>query len=132
MNPARGFSLITALFLVVALSALATYAVNLGGQQQASAVLAVKAAAAYQAAQSGLEWASYRALNGGSCGSSSFALDEGSGAGFTVASSCTSTTHRIRNQDLRYYRIQVTASQGSFGDPFYVSRTVSGVVGEMP
>lgn len=62
MNRERGFSLITAIFLIVVLAALAGYAVSLSTAQQESAALDEKSARTYQAAQSGLEWGMWQVL----------------------------------------------------------------------
>ncbi|HUW76638.1 MAG TPA: hypothetical protein VMV70_08135 [Gallionella sp.] len=55
----RGFSLISAIFLLVVIAALGTFAVTISTSQQQSAVLDLRGASAYQAARAGIEWAAY-------------------------------------------------------------------------
>jgi len=55
----RGFSLVSAIFLLVVIAALGTFAVTLSTSQQQSAALDVMGARAYQAARAGIEWAAF-------------------------------------------------------------------------
>lgn len=55
----RGFSLISAIFLLVVIAALGAFAVTLSTTQHQSAALDVMGARAYQAARAGIEWAAY-------------------------------------------------------------------------
>jgi MSHA biogenesis protein MshP len=59
----RGFSLITAIFLIVVLAALGAYMVIFTGLQQATLQADVLGVRAYYAARAGAEWAIYRALD---------------------------------------------------------------------
>src|SRR5450756_976018 len=61
----RGFSLISAIFLLVVIAALGTFAVTLSTTQQQSAALDVLGSRAYQASRAGIEWGAYQALQGG-------------------------------------------------------------------
>ena len=56
----RGFSLVSAIFLLVVLSALGAMMVTFFTAQQQSSALDVLGARAYQAARAGVEWAAYR------------------------------------------------------------------------
>ena len=58
----RGFSLVSAIFLLVVIAALGTFAVTLSTTQQQSSALDVMGARAYQAAQAGIEWGAFQVL----------------------------------------------------------------------
>src|SRR5450759_4421914 len=58
----RGFSLVSAIFLLVVIAALGTFAVTLSTTQQQSAALDVLGSRAYQAARAGIEWGAYQAI----------------------------------------------------------------------
>lgn len=54
-----GFSLISAIFLLVVIAALGTFAVTLSSTQNQSQAMDAMAARGYQAALAGIEWAAY-------------------------------------------------------------------------
>jgi len=56
----RGFSLVTAIFLLVVLATLGTLMVTFFAAQQQSSALDVMGTRAYQAARAGVEWAAYQ------------------------------------------------------------------------
>jgi len=58
----RGFSLVTAIFLLVVLAVLGAIAVSIGGLQQSTLALDAQGAHAYQAAYAGVQWAAYKLL----------------------------------------------------------------------
>ncbi len=55
----RGFSLISAIFLLVVVAALGTFAVTLSTSQNQSQTMDIVGARAYQAALAGIEWAAF-------------------------------------------------------------------------
>ena len=57
-----GFSLVTAIFLLVILASLGAFIVTISGVQQTSSALDVQGSRAYQAARSGIEWGTYQVL----------------------------------------------------------------------
>lgn len=57
-----GFSLVSAIFLLVVLSALGAFMVSFSGVQHTSAARDILGARAYQAARSGIEWGAYQVL----------------------------------------------------------------------
>ncbi|MDD2775681.1 MAG: hypothetical protein PHU06_06985 [Gallionella sp.] len=59
----RGFSLISAIFLLVVIAALGVFAVTLSTTQNQSQTMDVMGARAYQAALAGLEWAAFQVAN---------------------------------------------------------------------
>ena len=124
----NGFSLVPALFLLVVLAALGIVAVRMMGVQQQTVVLAMQSSRAYAAARSGIDWSTYQALVNGSCASSTLALAEAGLTGFTVDTTCSSTTHTEGPNTVRVYVIDAFAWSGSYGTPDYVSRRIRSTV----
>lgn len=60
--PQRGFSLISAIFLLVVIAALGTFAVTLSTTQHQSAAMDVMGKRAYQAARAGIEWGAFQII----------------------------------------------------------------------
>lgn len=92
----RGFSLISAIFLLVVLAALGTAIVNVATVQHKSSAFDVQGARAYQSARAGIEWALYQTLmtvgycNGPAAVTNSFKLPTGTTLSeFTVTVTCT-------------------------------------------
>lgn len=121
-NRQRGFSLVSAVFLLVVLAALGAYAVRLNTLQQQTVTASLRAAQAFQAARAGVEWAAYRALNGGICGGATLTLTEGSMAGFRVSVQCSQSAHAEGSGTTRIFVFDVRAEAGVYGGPDYVSR----------
>jgi MSHA biogenesis protein MshP len=122
MNAQRGFSLVSAVFLLVVLAALGVYAVRINTMQQQTVTAGLRAAQAFQAARTGVSWGAYRALAAGTCVSGTLNLTEGATAGFTVVVQCTQTTHTEGTSTVRVYVFDVRAAAGAYGGPDYVSR----------
>ncbi len=118
----RGFSLVSAVFLLVVLAALGAYAVRLNTLQQQSVTSGLRAAQAFEAARTGASWAAYRALNVGLCASTTLNLIEGATAGFRVSVQCTQSTHIEGTATIRVFVFDVRAEAGAYGGPDYVSR----------
>ncbi|MDH3614693.1 MAG: pilus assembly protein MshP [Gammaproteobacteria bacterium] len=124
----NGFSLVPALFLLVVLAALGIVAVRLAGVQQQTVVLAMQSSRAYAAARSGIDWSAYQALVNGSCAASTLALTEVGLAGFSVDTSCSSTTHAEGPNTVTVFVIDAFAWSGSYGTPDYASRRIRSTV----
>ena len=124
-SPQEGFSLISAIFLLVILSSLGAFMVTISGVQHASAGLAAESSRAYLAAHAGMEWAAYKALQEGSCGNTNFSVSEGALNGFAISVSCTQSVHRLGSTDVPLYQITVTAERGSWGGRDFVARRLS-------
>ena len=58
----RGFSIVTAIFLIVVLGLLGVFIVTVVGMQQQSQALDVQGVRAYHAARAGIEWGAYQLL----------------------------------------------------------------------
>src|SRR5688572_5354857 len=100
----RGFSIVTAIFLIVVLGLLGVFIVAVVGLQQQSQALDVQGVRAYQAARAGIEWGAYQVLEPnaslGTCGPPPVAMPDcpatpthlalaGSLSTFTVTVQCT-------------------------------------------
>ncbi|MQA18886.1 agglutinin biogenesis protein MshP [Rugamonas rivuli] len=85
---AAGFSIVTAVFLVVVLSALAVAAMSLSRSQQSSSALDLLGARAYEAARAGVEYGLYQQQINGSCVASRSFVPGGTLSAFTVTVQC--------------------------------------------
>jgi MSHA biogenesis protein MshP len=124
----RGFSIVTAIFLLVVLAALGVFAVRINTLQQQGVTEGLRAAQAFHAARSGVEWAAYRALNGGTCAPATLSLAEGGTQGFTVTIACSVSTHVEGTSTIHVWLLDVRAEAGVFGGPDYVSRRLQSKV----
>lgn len=118
----RGVSLVSAVFLIVVLAALGTFAVRLAAVQQQSTNAAIRATQAMLAAQSGIDWAAHRALNAGVCSAATLSLTEAGANGYNVSVTCTQSAHVEAGTTVNVYRIEALAQSGVYGGPDYVSR----------
>lgn len=122
---AHGFSIITAIFLIVVLAALGAFMVVFTGLQQSTVQADVQGVRAYYAARAGLNWAMYRALDPdnsiapgppptfAACPSGTINTMGGSLSPFTVVVTCTDTSAAPdpteANRTIRVYEITATA-----------------------
>ena len=123
---ARGFSLISAIFLLVVIAALGTFAVTLSTTQQQSAALDVLGSRAYQAARAGIEWGAYQVLINNACPNQTLAALPNTLSGFSVNVACTSyPAYNEAGTAINMYLLNSTASQGTAGAPNYVERQMT-------
>jgi MSHA biogenesis protein MshP len=124
-NLQYGFSLISAIFLLVVIAALGTFAVTISTTQQQSAALDVLGARAYQASRAGIEWGAYQVLQNGGCPAASqvLAAMPNTLANFRVQVDCLSTPVSEASATVTLYQLTSTASQGT--TPNYVERQMS-------
>jgi MSHA biogenesis protein MshP len=119
----QGFSLVSAIFLLVVLAGLGVYAVRMNTMQQQTVTAGLRGAQAYQAARTGVQWGAYRALTAGSCAASTtLSLSEGAANGFRVTVLCTQRNHTEGTGTVHVYQFDVKAEGGTYGGPDYVSR----------
>ena len=130
-----GFTLVTAIFLLVVVAALAAYMVNIRVVQQTTAVYGLQGARAIQAARSGLEWGISRAINPpNSCAAVSNFTDPAF-AGFTITVTCTQTAHTegaAPAGTINIYNLQSVASSGVYGSLDFVQRGLQATVSRDP
>ncbi|NCT83429.1 MAG: agglutinin biogenesis protein MshP [Comamonadaceae bacterium] len=113
---AAGFTMMSMLFILVALAVLGVALASLSQRQQLGSAGELAAARAYQAALAGLEWGSWQVLSGTlppACfAAKSIALPDQL-AGFTVTVSCTRTPSAGSladgEQSLVFYELLATA-----------------------
>ncbi|MBI1965846.1 MAG: agglutinin biogenesis protein MshP [Betaproteobacteria bacterium] len=116
-NRQRGFSIVTAVFLVVVLALLGAFIVSVTGLQQKSAQIDVQGVRAYQAARAGIEWAAFQILTpSGStppacpAASTDIGTLAGSLSAFTVTVACTVTADTTEgNRNVKTYSLVATA-----------------------
>ena len=136
-NPqsSKGFSLVSAIFLLVVIAALGTFAVTLSTTQQQSAALDVVGTRAYHAARSGIEWGAFQVLPG-TAGAYATACRAGAItqtlapmpntlAGFNVDVGCASSSHIEGAATVTMYQLTSTASWGTAGTPSFIERQIS-------
>jgi len=144
-NKQQGFSLITAIFLLVVLATLMGYMVSLRVVQQQMVVMSVQGARALQAARAGLEYGIYKALNGSSCvpgtdttETVTFLPAEPALEKFSVSVTCTATVHTEGVASaFNFYTLTALSSSGTFAqgsaaNPDYVSRQIRVTVSTAP
>lgn len=121
----RGFSIVTAIFLILVLGMLSVFIVSVVGIQQSSQALDVQGVRAYHAARAGIEWAAYQVLDPNNtqnpatcsplamptCPASPTHLSSlaGSLSPFTVTVTCTSAPATEGNRDIRVFQVTATA-----------------------
>ncbi len=135
-NIQRGFSLITAIFLLVVLASLGAVMMTFFTVQQQSSALDVMGARAYQASRAGMEWGAYQIIQSGVAGgtfagacqpgptSSSVALTN-TLADFSVNVLCSSAAASEAGATVTIYQVTSTATQGAVATPDYVERQMT-------
>jgi MSHA biogenesis protein MshP len=133
----RGFSLVSAIFLLVVIAALGTFAVTLSTTQQQSSALDVLGSRAYQAARAGIEWGAYQVLQnpaGINCAILPATMANGPIAmtntlqNFTVTVDCGSAAASEASATITMYQLTSTATQGAVATPNYVERQMSAMI----
>lgn len=127
MRRARGFSLVSAIFLMVVLVILGASLVTISSVQQTTTAQMLQAARANYAARAGAEWAAAQAASGTWCPGPAYPetttftlpapLD-----GFTASVECTRATHTIDGAAQQYFEVDVRVTSGTYGSPDYVGR----------
>lgn len=131
----KGFSLISAIFLLVVIAALGAFAVTLSTTQQQGAALDVLGARGYQAARAGIDWGAYQllpnsAVVGGfaaNCragATSQVVAMPGTLSGFGVNVGCSATSAVEAGAAINVYQLTSTATQGTVATPNYVERQI--------
>ena len=128
-----GFSLVTAIFLLVILSSIGAFMVTIGGTQRTTTVAAIQGARAFQAARSGIEWAIKRVIDDNNCNAvtmnPTFTLNVPGLNGFTVTLSCDTTMHdEVGTNDVIVYTINSNASYGTYGSADFVRRRITATI----
>jgi MSHA biogenesis protein MshP len=122
-----GFTLVSAIFLMVVLVTLGVSIVTLSSVQHATTAQQLQSVRATYAARAGVEWAAVKAAGGG-CPAGTLTLTEAALDGFSVTVACSAATHTIGTDDHLYYQFNVTAQSGVYPSPDFVSRQVQAKV----
>ena len=136
----QGFSLISAIFLLVVIAALGTFAVTLSTTQQQSDALDVLGARGYQAARAGIEWAAFNVTQSpanapaawSGCAQNTTPLGTlgGNLSAFTVTVNCAAASYVEAASTIWIYDISAVAvTGGSPGSPGYIERVISAKMG---
>lgn len=137
MKRQGGFSIVTAIFLIVVLAALGAFAVSMFRVQQMAAAFDELGVRGYQAAQAGIEWGAWGALQGGgACAAATSLALPGSLSPFIVTVACASTVHTEAGAPVTIFQLTATAcNQPAAGacpnpapGPDYVERQVQAAV----
>jgi MSHA biogenesis protein MshP len=122
-----GFSLVSAIFLMVVLVILGSSLVTISSVQQTTTAQALQSTRANYAARAGAQWVGAQTLTNWCPGpsypmSTSFTLPAPL-AGFTVTVECYRSPHQlVALPDKNYFVVEVTATSGTYGGPDYVRR----------
>lgn len=142
-----GFVLPSAIFLLVILSALAAFLVQISTSQSMTSAQDMQGSRAYQAARAGMEWGLYQVLDPTNVTVTAMAIPYGTGAaawpnmpgcpadtaltieGFTVVFRCLAPPQdyfeAANTRSIRVYQLVSTASFGVVGTASYVEREVA-------
>ena len=128
INKQTGFSLVSALFILIVLSLLGTYMVTISGTQQQTTNYALSGARAYQAARSGIEWGIYQTINNHDCSAFPKTIDFSDDGlnGLQTEITCSLSSHQEQSNSFNIYYLNSLAQTdtNSFGDMTYVSREI--------
>ena len=124
-NYQPGFSLISAIFLLVVISALGLFTVTISTTQQQSSAMDVLGSRAYQAAKAGIEWGVYQIIKGATCATlTQPVMPAGTQLSvFSVAVGCSSTgPYTDGTATFSVYQLTSTATTGTVGSSGYFER----------
>jgi MSHA biogenesis protein MshP len=127
---ARGFAIMSAIFLLIVLALLGAMIVALSSTQQIGHARDLLGSRAYFAARAGLEVATYQVLRNSSCATTStLPALAGSAEGFVVQIGCSASAPIDEGgNSVVVYKLTSTATRGTLGAVDYVDRQVEAVV----
>jgi MSHA biogenesis protein MshP len=133
-NRQAGFTLITAIFLLVVVATLSVYILNLRNVQQQTLVFGVQGARAMQAARTGIEWGINRSLEANNCPTTNlvFTAPDAALSAFTITVTCTESAHIEGTTGIKTFQLRAVAQTGGYGTLDYVSRLMEASVSEPP
>ncbi len=130
----QGFSIITAIFLLVVLSFLGVAMVSFSTAQHQGEAMDVMGSRAYQAARAGIEWAAYHVASSPASAAAATACATNFAAGslggtlspFAVTVNCIPTSYNEGGSTIWIYDVSAVANTGGVpGDQNYVERVIS-------
>ena len=138
----NGFSLISAIFLIVVIASLAVFMVTISSVQQQTSSFSVLSSRTIFAADSGMQWAMRRivqdAAAGLNCpaapatGQVTFNLNGGALSGYSVSVTCSIQNFTENPDNYNVYTLSSRASRGVFGSADYHSRTIRASITTAP
>ena len=124
-----GFTLVSAIFLMVVLVVLGVSLVTMSSVSSTTNAQQLQTVRASYAARAGIEWAVKLAATPGGCSGTTSPLTGLGGTlnRFTVSVTCTYTQHQVPTgvngtTIQKYYVVDVSASSGNYGGPDFVLR----------
>jgi MSHA biogenesis protein MshP len=129
-----GFTLITAIFLLVVIATLSVYMLNMRSVQHQTLVYGVQGARAMQAARAGIEWGIYESIVGNNCVTTNPAFNAPGAviSAFDIELDCTPSTHSEGATTIIVYQLTATATTGTYGTLDFVSRRLQATVSDVP
>ncbi len=128
-----GFTLITALFLLIVVALLSVYLVTFRNVQQSTVLYAQQGARAMQAAHAGIEWGIYESVVNGNCNANPPFTAAGTAlSAFSITLSCTSSVHDEAGIPITTYVLTSAAQTGAYGTLDYVYRSLRATVSVQP
>lgn len=127
MRRTRGFSLVSAIFVMVVLGLVVAYMLKLGTTTREVSTMSIRGARAHFAAVAGLERGIHAVLGGSCVASSAFAVE-----GFAVSLTCQQTDVTEGSSTYPVYALQATAAAGPPGSIDFISRSVDATVTDPP
>ncbi|MFA7400499.1 MAG: hypothetical protein WCZ98_08465 [Sideroxydans sp.] len=128
MKIQQGFSIITAIFLLVVLAFLGVAMVTFSTTQHQTVAMDVMGSRAYQAARAGVDWGAYQVLRNGSCAATTtLPAMAGTLSQFGVSVTCGSVAASevtATSGTVTVYSLSSTATFGTLGQPSYVERQI--------
>jgi MSHA biogenesis protein MshP len=138
-----GFSLVSAIFLLVIIAALGVFMLSLSTMSQTSSAQDLQGSKAYQAANAGIEWGTFLVMTPEN---TSFNLGAaqapyacaapltmpalaGALQGFNVTVSCAMSSTIEGGNTLRVYQITALATWGALNSPQYIERSITATIG---
>lgn len=130
----QGFSIVTAIFLLVVLSFLGVAMVTFSTTQHQSSAMDVLGSRAYQAARAGIEWATYQVAQSPASAAVAAACATNFAAGslggtlspFSVNVTCAPTSYIESGSTVWVYDVAASATTGgTAGDQGYVERVIN-------
>ncbi len=123
----QGFTLVSAIFILVILTLVGGFIVKLTTATQRSQDLAILGTRAYFAAKSGLQWGVFKVTDGAgpyNCPASptTFTLNQGATNGFTIEVTCAQENVVERGKNYNVFNLNATSRFGVSTDYDYVSR----------
>lgn len=126
-NQTNGFSIVSAMFILVILTLVGSYIVSVAALTRTSGNLVAQGVRTYYAAKSGLEWATYKVVQSPfNCpaASTTFTVSIANSAVYSVTVTCTQNSFQENNITYNVFQLTSTGSYGTLGSLDYASRQV--------